>query len=203
MSEMPTVDVTPTTTFALTSEVVDGYEINSKPSSPSKLKKQMSAYLQRQDEGKLGSIDMKTYYYTDYAAKVASQEGKTVAITGCSTGTGYTLARTLIEKKAQVITLNRPSGRHDLATTKLVDLARTHGAPAPIAIPCDLTSFASVRNAGAALVDACATTGLDALVNNAGVMGYVHAAAETLALADGYCARSSPVCSTPRMAQLR
>lgn len=168
----PAIDATPTTTFALTSEVVDGYEVNSKPSSPSKLKKQMSAYLARQDEGKSGSIDMKTYYYHEFAASVASQQGKFFAITGCSTGVGYTLARTLIEKKAQIITMNRASGRHDLAMSKLIDLARDTGAPTPIAIPCDLTSFASVRQAGAALLAACATSGLDALINNAGVMGF-------------------------------
>ena len=166
------VDVTPTTTFALQKELVDGYEISTKPDSPIKLKKQMSAYLARQNEDKAGSMDMKTYYYHAYAASVASQEGKCFAITGCSTGTGYTLARTLVEKRAQVIVLNRPSGRHDLAMSKLTDLSQKHGAPAPVAIPCDLTHFDSVRKAGADLLAACTTTGLDGLINNAGVMGF-------------------------------
>ena len=103
----------------------------------------MSAYLARQNEGKAGSIDMKTYYYHTYAATVPSQEGKSFAITGCSTGTGYTLACTLIEKQAQVFLLNRPSGRHDLAMSKLSSLAQKHGAPTPVAIPCKCAILAA------------------------------------------------------------
>ena len=169
---METVSVTPPTIFALEKEIVDGYEIMTKPGSPAKLKRQQSSYQARQHEGKDGSMDIKTKYYHDYAASVGSQEGKSFAITGCSTGTGYTLACTLLQKRAQLYVLNRPSGRHDNTMAKFHELAEQHHAPTPVSIPCDLTLFASVRDAGAALASHCAATGLDALVNNAGVMGF-------------------------------
>lgn len=109
---------------------------------------------------------------TDYVASLPSQEGKVVAITGTSSGTGFMLARTLVEKKAKVYCLNRPSGRVALAMNKLATSAAARGAPMPVAIDCDLASFAATRAGAAALLSACADTGLDVLCNNAGIMAF-------------------------------
>ena len=98
-------------------------------------------------------------------ASLPSMKGKTVAVTGCTSGTGFTLARVCLELGARVIMLNRASARNEEAKTRLEALAKGMVA----AVPCDLTDFESVRAAGATLrkdFDA-----IDVLVNNAGVMG--------------------------------
>ena len=46
-------------------------------------------------------------------------DGKTVAITGCTTGTGNVLARLVLEKGGKVIMLNRPSERATAALEEL------------------------------------------------------------------------------------
>ena len=93
-------------------------------------------------------------------------DGKTVAITGCTTGTGFALAKFVAEKGGAVVLLNRESSRSSLATSALSALA-----PGKVtSIACDLTSFASVREAAATLRETLASTGLDVLCCNAGVM---------------------------------
>ena len=62
---------------------------------------------------------------------------------------------------------NRPSERAELALETLKDKDNIDAD----FVPCDLTSFASVRDAGAALRALLADSGLDVLCNNAGVMG--------------------------------
>jgi len=105
-------------------------------------------------------------------------DGKVVAITGCTTGTGLFLANALVAKGAKVVLLNRASERADSAMSTLSAVATEHAAPEPLNIPCDLMSFKSVRDAAAALNKALDKEGLDVLVNNAGIMGFPDKATE-------------------------
>jgi len=107
-----------------------------------------------------------TRYYHDLVATFPPMTGKTVFVTGCTSGTGLVLAKTCGELGAHVVMLNRPSERADRALKQLTDA----GAEATL-VPCDLSSFDSVRAAGAMLRERFAETGCDALCNNAGVMG--------------------------------
>lgn len=101
-----------------------------------------------------------------------------VAITGCTSGTGYVAARTAARKGAHVVMLNRPSAR---ATAAAAQLASDVPGAAVTAVACDLSSFASVREAAAALNSQFSAAGLDVLCNNAGVMALADEAT-----ADGY-----------------
>jgi len=106
-----------------------------------------------------------TKLFPAYLKTLPIMKGKTIAITGCTSGTGFVLAQTCGELGARVIMLNRPSERADAALLKLkqqnIDT---------ILVPCDLQSFESVRAAAAQLKSLCAD-GIDVLCNNAGVMG--------------------------------
>jgi NAD(P)-dependent dehydrogenase (short-subunit alcohol dehydrogenase family) len=113
--------------------------------------------------------------YPAFVAMLPGMAGKTVAITGCTSGTGLVLARTCGDLGARVVMLNRPSQRADSALKALTG----QGIDA-VFVPCDLQSFGSVRAAAAQLKDACAG-GIDVLCNNAGVMGL-----PDLATGDGY-----------------
>lgn len=98
-------------------------------------------------------------------------EGKVFAITGCTSGTGLTLAIAVAELKAKVLLLNRPSARAEAALAQVKAAAETAGGPEPVAIACDLLSFAKTRAAGEELKKVCGSGGLDVLCNNAGIMG--------------------------------
>ncbi len=102
------------------------------------------------------------------------QEGKTIAITGCTSGTGRVLARTMARLGARVLMLNRPSERAQAALDELTQ----DGFDAAL-IPCDLQSLASVREAAASVL--AYPDGVDVLCNNAGVMGL-----PDVATADGF-----------------
>ena len=104
-------------------------------------------------------------HYADTLSSLPRLEGRTVAITGSTSGTGAVFARTAGALGARVIVLNRASQRADAAAAEL----RAAGINA-LAIECDLQSFESVRVAGRQLVEAT-PEGLDVLCNNAGVMG--------------------------------
>lgn len=114
-----------------------------------------------------------TQYFDDLVREFPSMTGKTVLVTGCTSGTGLMLARTCGRLGAYVVMLNRPSDRADRALKELTDA----GAEASL-VACDLTRFASVRAAGAALRERFADTGCDVLCNNAGVMGLPDEATE-------------------------
>lgn len=111
----------------------------------------------------------KTVWYDDYEKTFGNATNKVIAITGCTTGTGYHLAKFALRKEASVIMLNRNSERHDRAFKSLKELfpngTLTH-------IPCDLSSFESVRNAAKELRSLCEKNGLDILACNAGVMAF-------------------------------
>lgn len=117
-----------------------------------------------------------TQHYHRLIETMPDQSGKTIAITGCTSGIGRILAHTAAAKGARIVMLNRPSARADAALAEL----KAAGAEAQL-ITCDLLSFASVRAAGPLLDAALAESGCDALVNNAGLMGQPDRATE-----DGY-----------------
>src|SRR2546421_2614793 len=89
--------------------------------------------------------------YPAFVATLPRMDGKTVAITGCTSGTGLVLARTCGDLGARVVMLNRPSQRADSALKALTG----QGTDA-VFVPCDLQSFGSVRAAAAQLKEACA-----------------------------------------------
>ena len=95
--------------------------------------------------------------------KIPSLEGKTIAITGCTSGTGEVAARTACEKGAKVVLLNRPSDRSE----KIFKNLQENGGDVEH-VDCDLTSFDSVREAAKRLKD----TPIDSLICNAGIMGF-------------------------------
>lgn len=107
-----------------------------------------------------------TKYFSDLVQTLPSMQGKTVAITGCTSGMGLVLAKTCARLGARIVMLNRPSDRADAA---LQDILKIGGEAA--LVPCDLTSFGSTRAAGATLRQTYADTGIDVLCNNAGIMG--------------------------------
>ncbi|MCB1180366.1 MAG: SDR family NAD(P)-dependent oxidoreductase, partial [Leptospiraceae bacterium] len=120
---------------------------------------------------------LKSIHYDNLVSRIPSLQGKTVAITGTTSGTGYVAARTLASKGASVILLNRKSDRSQKSFEKLKnefpDVNITQ-------IECDLQSFTSVRKA-AREVQEKFKQGIDVLCNNAGVM-----ALKDEATADGF-----------------
>ncbi len=50
-------------------------------------------------------------HYPAYVAKLPALTGHVVAVTGCTTGTGYAVCRAMAQKGAHVVMLNRPSER--------------------------------------------------------------------------------------------
>ena len=94
-----------------------------------------------------------------------SMAGKTVAITGTTSGTGYVCARELAKLGATVLLLNRQSARASEALAKLQAEVSDGKFEA---ITCDLQDFDSVRAAAAEIKSRHER--LDVLCNNAGVM---------------------------------
>jgi NAD(P)-dependent dehydrogenase (short-subunit alcohol dehydrogenase family) len=123
---------------------------------------------------------VETQWFKGFEEKLPNLEGKTVVITGTTSGTGLIVARTCIKKCAKnVLLLNRSSERATKAENELktfiVDGSKTNVET----IPCDLQDFSSVR----AAVDKIKADheAVDVLCNNAGVM-----ALEDKATKDGY-----------------
>ena len=110
-----------------------------------------------------GSISTR---HPEFWSGLPSMAGKTVVITGTTSGTGKAAATTLAGLGAKVVMLNRPSER---ATDSFAALSSTHPDAELRSIECDLQSFSSVRAAAARVADVC-PDGVDVLCNNAGVM---------------------------------
>jgi NAD(P)-dependent dehydrogenase (short-subunit alcohol dehydrogenase family) len=105
-------------------------------------------------------------HFPEFKASLPSMTGKTVVITGTTSGTGKVAARTVAELGAKVLVLNRASSRSDAAYEELTAAfpdAEVH------AVECDLQSFSSVT-AAAKEVKALCPEGVHVLANNAGVM---------------------------------
>lgn len=116
-------------------------------------------------------------HFPEFKASLPSMAGKTVVVTGTTSGTGQVAARTVAELGAKLLVLNRPSSRSEAsmaALTKAFPSAQIH------AVDCDLQSFASVENAAKTVAELC-PEGVHVLCNNAGVM-----ALEDKATGDGY-----------------
>jgi len=97
---------------------------------------------------------------------IPSQKGKTVAITGTTSGVGKILAAEAARKGATVLLINRESPRAVAALERLrVDV------PSGVfeSFTCDLMSFESVRRAAGEIMDKHPM--IDVLCNNAGIMG--------------------------------
>jgi NAD(P)-dependent dehydrogenase (short-subunit alcohol dehydrogenase family) len=118
--------------------------------------------------------EVKSKYFPDFVKSLPSLEGKTIAITGCTTGTGYICARTCCELGASVVMLNRPSKRANEALQSLKDAGHKDVS----LVECDLQSFQSVKKASSELRSKFKETGLDVLVNNAGIMATLDKATE-------------------------
>ncbi|NNC81399.1 MAG: SDR family NAD(P)-dependent oxidoreductase [Acidimicrobiales bacterium] len=105
-------------------------------------------------------------HFPSFKSNLPSMAGKTVVITGTTSGTGKVAAHTVAELGAKVLVLNRASDRSSAAFNELSSAfpdADLH------AVECDLQSFASVKAAAARVGELC-TEGVNVLANNAGVM---------------------------------
>lgn len=102
---------------------------------------------------------------TAFYDSVPDLTGRTIAVTGSTSGTGRVMAARCGERGARVVLLNRPSPRADAAAEDL----RAAGVDV-VPVACDLQRFDSVRDAAAQLAELL-PDGLDVLCNNAGVMG--------------------------------
>lgn len=92
--------------------------------------------------------------------------GKTVVITGTTSGTGQVAARTVANLGAKVLVLNRASER---SAASFAELTSAFPDTEIHDVECDLQSFASVKAAAARVVGLC-PEGIHVLCNNAGVM---------------------------------
>lgn len=105
-------------------------------------------------------------HFSDLRDQLPSMTGKTVAVTGTTSGTGRVAAGVVADLGAKVVLLNRPSPR----STSSLDALRNQFPEAEIhAVDCDLQSFDSVTKAGQAVAGLC-PEGVHVLCNNAGVM---------------------------------
>ena len=110
--------------------------------------------------------NLKSFYYDKAVSQIPSLSGKTIAITGTTSGTGLVAAQNVAKKGAQVLLLNRKSDR----SKKSYDLLKETCPEADfINIECDLQNFSSVKKATKIIIDKY-KNGLDVLCNNAGVM---------------------------------
>jgi len=99
------------------------------------------------------------------AAEVPGQRGRTAVVTGASSGLGLETARVLAGRGAEVILACRDAGSAERAAGLI---RAAHPQSRVRAVPLDLASLASVREAAAEIRDT--SPRLDLLINNAGVM---------------------------------
>eukprot|EP00416_Gambierdiscus_australes_P022080 CAMPEP_0171064758 /NCGR_PEP_ID=MMETSP0766_2-20121228/6478_1 /TAXON_ID=439317 /ORGANISM="Gambierdiscus australes, Strain CAWD 149" /LENGTH=341 /DNA_ID=CAMNT_0011520823 /DNA_START=51 /DNA_END=1076 /DNA_ORIENTATION=+ len=111
--------------------------------------------------------EIKSKHWPTFFASLPKMEGKVVAVTGCTSGTGFICAKACAQLGAQVVMLNRASER----ATKAEEQLRSEVPDAKVTtISCDLQKFEAVRKAAEMLKEQFGETGLDVLCNNAGVM---------------------------------
>ena len=82
--------------------------------------------------------NIKSKHFNNLFNKLPSMEGKTVAITGTTSGTGFVAAQACGKLGARVLLLNRPSTRADAA---LNDLQSQNSNADFTQIDCDLQSL--------------------------------------------------------------
>lgn len=116
----------------------------------------------------LSSQGPASVHFVTFCDNLPSMDGLVVAITGSTSGTGLVAAKTVAQKGAQVLMLNRPSDRAQQALKDVQACALKFETVQHI--DCDLQSFESVRRAAKQVLAATGGTGLDVLVNNAGAL---------------------------------
>lgn len=109
-------------------------------------------------------------HFSKFCGRLPSMAGKSVAVTGCTTGTGLICAKQCAQLGADVIMLNRPSERAEKALREVQSVCPQGSPNKASLVHCDLGSFSSVRNAAAQVQAMLQSHGLDVLCNNAGVM---------------------------------
>jgi NAD(P)-dependent dehydrogenase (short-subunit alcohol dehydrogenase family) len=110
--------------------------------------------------------EMPSRYFPGFLKSLPDMKGKTVAITGTTSGTGYIAAKVVLQLGGRLICLNRSSER---ATKALAEFKKEFPSSEIFSIDCDLQSFASVQSAAKKVFEV-APDGVDVLCNNAGVM---------------------------------
>lgn len=119
-------------------------------------------------------------YLPAFEEQLPSLEKKTVAITGCTSGTGLVAAKVCVRKgAAHILLLNRPSERATKAEEDVKAEIKEGQNTIVETIPCDLQDFSSVREAAQKIKSKYDS--LDVLCNNAGIM-----AVDDTATKDGY-----------------
>ena len=113
---------------------------------------------------------VESQHYATFCDSLPRMDGKTVVITGTTSGTGLVAAKTVATKGATVVMLNRPSERAEAALDTVRKVAGASDAASARVhhVDCDLMEFRSVREAAASVLKLVDSTGIDALVNNAG-----------------------------------
>lgn len=96
--------------------------------------------------------------------RLPSQQGRTIVVTGGSTGIGYWASEQLSGAGARVVIAARHAPKAREAITSI--RARVPGAEV-VHVPFDLTSIAAIRDTAAAIAD---LGGADVLINNAGLV---------------------------------
>ena len=94
--------------------------------------------------------NLKSLYFDDEVQKIPSLQGKTIAITGTTTGIGFVAARTVAKKGARTILLNRKSERSQFSYDQL---KKENPGANIVNIECDLQSFDSVGKAALRVID--------------------------------------------------
>jgi len=111
--------------------------------------------------------DLKSKHWPTFFESLPRMDGKVVAVTGCTSGTGFVCAKACAQLGATVVMLNRASERSTAAEAQI----RVEVPDAKVTtIPCDLQKFEAVSAAAEMLKEQFGETGLDVLCNNAGVM---------------------------------
>lgn len=121
--------------------------------------------------------DVSSKHFPQFRLGLPSLAGKTVVITGTTSGTGQVAARTVADLGAKVLVLNRASTRSENSFAELTAAfqdADLHN------VECDLQSFESVASAAERVTELC-PQGVHVLANNAGVMALGDTATQ-----DGY-----------------
>jgi NAD(P)-dependent dehydrogenase (short-subunit alcohol dehydrogenase family) len=104
------------------------------------------------------------------AEDIPSQEGRTIVVTGATSGLGLESSRALARAGARVLMAARNPEKAERAR---VDVAAAATGPEPEVVALDLADLSSVRRAAAEIAERAPR--LDVLMNNAGVMALPHA----------------------------